>query len=35
MATTGRPSDPDVSVSTVEKELRQEPYLLSSFKPFA
>ena len=32
MATTGRPSDPDVSVSTVETELREEPYLFEFFQ---
>jgi len=32
MATTGRPSDPDVSGSTVEAELREEPYLFEFFQ---
>lgn len=32
MATKGRPSDPDVSVSTVEKELRDEPYVFEFFQ---
>jgi type VI secretion system protein ImpH len=32
MATTGRPSDPDVSVSKVEKELREQPYLFEFFQ---
>src|ERR1039457_222440 len=32
MATTGRPSDPDVSGSTVEAELREEPYLFDFFQ---
>ena len=32
MATTGRPNDPDVSVSTVEAELRKEPYLFEFFQ---
>ena len=32
MATTGGPSDPDVAVSTVEKELREEPYLFEFFQ---
>src|SRR5208282_4734255 len=32
MATTGRPSNPDVSASTVEAELREEPYLFEFFQ---
>jgi type VI secretion system protein ImpH len=32
MATPGRPVDPDVSTSTVEKELRQSPYLFEFFQ---
>jgi len=32
MATTGRTSDPDVSVSTVETELREEPFLFEFFQ---
>jgi type VI secretion system protein ImpH len=32
MATTGRPSDPDVSVSTAESELREEPFLFEFFQ---
>ncbi len=32
MATTGRPEHPDVSVSTVETELREEPFLFEFFQ---
>jgi type VI secretion system protein ImpH len=32
MATTGRPNNPDVSVSTVERELREEPFLFEFFQ---
>ena len=32
MATTGGPSNPDVSVSTVEAELREEPFLFEFFQ---
>jgi type VI secretion system protein ImpH len=32
MATTGRPSNPDVSVSTAETELREEPFLFEFFQ---
>jgi type VI secretion system protein ImpH len=32
MATTGRPDDLDVGVSTVETELREEPYLFEFFQ---
>jgi type VI secretion system protein ImpH len=32
MATTGRPNDPDVTGSTVEAELRKEPYLFEFFQ---
>jgi type VI secretion system protein ImpH len=32
MATTGRPTDSNVAVSTVEKELRDEPYLFEFFQ---
>ena len=32
MATTGRPSNPDVSGSTVETELRKEPFLFEFFQ---
>jgi type VI secretion system protein ImpH len=32
MATTGRPSDPDLNVSTVETELREEPFLFEFFQ---
>ena len=32
MATTGRPNNPDVSVSTVETELREEPFLFEFFQ---
>jgi type VI secretion system protein ImpH len=32
MATTGRTSDPDVNVSTVETELREEPFLFEFFQ---
>jgi predicted component of type VI protein secretion system len=32
MATTGRPSNPDISGSAAEAELREEPYLFEFFQ---